>query len=104
MTFEELMCKIDTASEKYESVALMERVPVEGSFDRFIDFSVKGVSFQIEWYTNICYFMCNGMVIPFNKLSFNGNWPNSAKTNLVLRYKGATAMILPVEEYPKVSE
>jgi hypothetical protein len=71
------------------------------SFNRNRAFTIRGVKYQIEWWSNLMYLQCGEMVIPFDLARIDGTWPHHFKNNLRLLYRGETAAIIPIEEYQK---
>lgn len=71
----------------------------EASYQRWFKFSVRGVQYIIEWWSNVSYLEIGEVRIPFNYLEINGHWPNRFKNNIVGRTGDNTRFILPLEEY-----
>ena len=70
-------------------------------FSRVYTFTVRGVKYTVECWSNLCYLNCGELAVVFDHFEFSGTWPNSFKKNLQFYFNGKTVAILPVEEYQK---
>jgi len=76
-------------------------------FDREHEFSVRGVRYKIEWWTNICYLYIDEVIIPFGFMELSGTWPNRFKTNIQFMDRAPRGVfdlpekvcIIPLEEW-----
>lgn len=79
---------------------LKYEITVEGKFNRIFEFEVRGITYQIEWWKNICYLLIGEVRICFYKVEINGYWPNRFKNNInFYDNEGGVIAIIPLEEY-----
>jgi len=68
-------------------------------FSREYQFTVRGVTYVIEWYCNYSSLFIGEVTVVFDGLRYDGCWPDHFKNDLVFTYKGNTIAVIPVEEW-----
>lgn len=70
--------------------------------DRWIEFSIDGQDYKIQWHCNIMKLYHHNLTILFGHIVLFDSWPNSwpsgCKLNLILYLEGEVACIIPVEK------
>lgn len=96
MTIDEIL-KLLRSNKFIENVVHEESFG--GNFNREITFVIRGVTYKIEWWINLCYLHIGEFKMYFDKLEIDGCWPNHFKNNLNFLSDKNTIAIIPVEEY-----
>lgn len=68
-------------------------------FSREYQFTVRGVTYVIEWYCNYSELRIGEVTVLFNGIRYDGCWPDDYKNDLVFTWNGNIVAILPVEEW-----
>lgn len=97
ITFEELQKVLTHKNIKI----LLERELPEGTyFNRWIDFEIEENLYSIEWYSNLCTLISQGLSITFTQVTQSGTWPNNYKLNLQFNYNNNdTCAVIGIEKY-----
>ena len=96
MTIEQILKMLK--SNKYIENVTYEKSSGE-HFNRDITFVIRGVTYKIEWWINLCHLQIGEFDMLFDKLELDGCWPNRFKNNLNFLSNETTIAIIPVEEY-----
>ena len=86
--------------------SLSPNIKVEGwvnkddfGFSRDFAFEVRGQRYVLNIWANYSNLMCGELTVLFDRIEFNGCWPDRFKNDLRFYFKGNIVAILPVDEW-----
>lgn len=97
-----IMITLEEIEEKLNKMEIsFQRVPLSDSDSFKRKFLVKFLDFDYEliWWANIGYLKRDNMVVSFDDVVFNGNWPDGFKCHAIFLENKNVNCRVPVEEF-----
>lgn len=90
-------------SENVKNVTMID--VDEYGFSRRVRFEIEGQIYVIERWANTCYLEVGNAKINFDKVRFEGTWPNCYKNNLQFYDdRNEVFCVIGVDKYPNETE